>query len=386
MIHGFCVDHRSLMGLDPVFAARGQWQRIYVDLPGMGKSSAGPVIDSADALAEAVAAFARDTFGKNRFAVLGNSFGGMIARYLAAEFGDQVLGLGLLCPVAVAEDSQRTVPHKTVLLEDVGLLASLPAVDAADYAELAVVQSASNWAGFRDHVLPGLRAFDQAAIDRISARYALSIEPEDRSPRFTGPTAILLGRQDHVVGFLDQIAIAGHYVRSTIAVLDRAGHNAHLDQPELIGTLLNEWLTRVEGSVQANKALALALTGPLSLAGSSTPRYNARPDHLGGVPRSFGRDIGGLVHDVDAPSCRILVACNKATGNLRRLGDNKQTAGAAGMEHFDAFDDEQRTHGCLRIVGVEHELNVGSRESESYGGVAFAPHLIATETVAIQCQ
>ena len=278
MIHGFCVDHHSLIGLDPVFAARGQWQRIYVDLPGMGKSSAGPAIDSADAVAKAVAAFARDTFGKNRFAVLGNSFGGMIARYLAAEFGDQVLGLGLLCPVAVAEDSQRTVPPKTVLSEDAGLLASLPAVDAADYAELAVVQSASNWASFRDHALPGLRAFDQAAIDRISANYTLSVEPEDRSPRFTGPTTILLGRQDHAVGFVDQIALAEHYLRSTIAVLDQAGHNAHLDQPELIGTLLTEWLTRVEGSVQANSPPPGATRGPATSSESCVHSGDASVD------------------------------------------------------------------------------------------------------------
>lgn len=125
----------------------------------MGELSAGPVVDSAGAVAKAVAALARDTFGKSCFAVLANSFGGMIARYLAAEFGDQVLGLDPLCPVAVVEESQRTVRPKTVRLENVDLLASLPAVDVAGYAELAVVQSARNWISFRDRVLPGLRGW-----------------------------------------------------------------------------------------------------------------------------------------------------------------------------------------------------------------------------------
>lgn len=252
MIHGFCVDHRLLLGLDSVFAVQGKWRRVYVDLPGMGKSPAGPEIDSADAVAEAVVSFARTTFGNEKFAVLGNSFGGMIARHIVAEFGDQVLGLALLCPVAVAEHGSRLVPSQTVLQKDQSLLASLDPEDAADYEEMAVVQSSENWVRFRESVLPGLRAFDQAAIQRISSSYALSREPENRSPKFQGPTVIVTGRQDHVVGFQDQIALSEHYARSTTAVLDRAGHNAHLDQPGLTDVLLGEWLVRMEDGMRGD--------------------------------------------------------------------------------------------------------------------------------------
>ena len=246
IIHGFCVDHRLLLGLDPALASQGEWKRVYIDLPGMGMSAAGPQIDSADAVAEAVVAFARRTFGAEKFAVLGNSFGGMIARHIAAEFGDQVLGIALLCPVVVAEHGSRTVPSQTVLRKDKLLLESLDAVDRSDYEAMAVVQSSENWALFRDSVLPGLRAFDQAAIERISGRYALSIEPEERVPKFEGPAVFIMGRQDHVVGFQDQIELSDHYLQSTIAILDRAGHNGHLDQHEITATLLQEWLVRME--------------------------------------------------------------------------------------------------------------------------------------------
>lgn len=247
MIHGFCVDHRLLLGLDPLFAGHGQWRRIYLDLPGMGQSTAGPEIESADAVADAVVSFARKTFGNERFAVLGNSFGGMIARHMVAQFGDQIIGLALLCPVAVADRARRIVPPRTVLQKDPDLLASLDnPKDATDYEDMAVVQSPENWARFQKSVVPGLRAYDQAAIDRISGRYSLHVEPEDHSPKFMGPTVIITGRQDHVVGFQDQMALSDHYVRSTVAVLDRAGHNAHLDQPELTDGLLDEWLARME--------------------------------------------------------------------------------------------------------------------------------------------
>ena len=145
ILHGFCVDHRFLLGLDPTFAAEGQWRRVYIDLPGMGGSNAGPEIESADAVAKAVVEFARDTFQNGKFAVFGSSFGGMIARHLAAEFGEQILGLALLCPVAVAEPSDRALPPKTVLQADPELLESLDVEDARDYAETAVIQSPENW-------------------------------------------------------------------------------------------------------------------------------------------------------------------------------------------------------------------------------------------------
>ncbi|MBP3044165.1 alpha/beta hydrolase [Arthrobacter jiangjiafuii] len=256
LIHGFCLDHRLLLGLDPVFAAGG-WRRVYLDLPGMGRSAAGPGINGSDSVAEAVVDFVRKTFGQEKFAVLGNSFGGMIARQLVAEFGDQILGLALLCPVAVAEHSSRDVPAQTVLHADPVLLAGLDQWEAAEYQSMAVVQSPENWILFRDAVLPGPRAFDPAAIERISSTYSLAVEPEARSAPFPGPTLIITGRQDHVVGFRDHLALLDHYVHATFIVLDRAGHNAHLDQPELTEALLAEWLGRMVEKLAATPSETL---------------------------------------------------------------------------------------------------------------------------------
>lgn len=170
----------------------------------------------------------------------------MIARHIAAVFGEQVLGIALLCPVDVAQHGSRILPFQTVLRKDPDLLESLDPDARADYEAMAVVQSRENWALFRDSVLPGLRIFDQDAIDRISESYALSVEPEAGSPTFQGPAVFIMGRQDHVVGFQDQTVLSGHYLQSTIAILDRAGHNAHLDQAEITGALLEEWLVRLQ--------------------------------------------------------------------------------------------------------------------------------------------
>lgn len=246
MIHGFCVDHRLLLSLEPVFAANGGWQRVYVDLPGMGQTPAGSDIDGSEAVVAGISAFIKETFGTRPFAVLGNSFGGLLARRVVSDFGEQVLGLALICPVVFPNHADRDVPVRTVLRRDPAVTESLDPEDAKDYGDMAVVESQENWELFRDHALPGLRAFDRRAIGRIAARYALDSQPE--STEYPGPTLIIAGRQDHVVGYRDAFQLLGYYPRATISVLDGAGHNAHLDQPEVVRSLLDDWLDRMSMS------------------------------------------------------------------------------------------------------------------------------------------
>ena len=47
--------------------------------------------------------------GSTPFALLANSLGGLLARNLVAQFGDQVLGLALIAPV-VDPDAAPTTP------------------------------------------------------------------------------------------------------------------------------------------------------------------------------------------------------------------------------------------------------------------------------------
>ena len=48
-----------------------------------------------------------------------------------------------------------------------------------------------------------------------------------------------------MTGYEDQYALLPHYPRATYAVLDIAGHNLQIEQPELIGVLIREWLERI---------------------------------------------------------------------------------------------------------------------------------------------
>lgn len=115
--------------------------------------------------------------------MLGNSIAGVLVRELVVRRPDQVSGLALLAPVVDPDALRR--------LQD-------------------------------DYALPGPL-------------------PEERSGTYEGPTLIVTGRQDNKVGYRDQLALAEHFPRLTLAMLDRAGHNVHLDQEGAVRGMVQNW-------------------------------------------------------------------------------------------------------------------------------------------------
>jgi len=248
LLHGFGLDHRSLLPLDPTFERTGRWRRLYLDLPGATGSPAKE-ISSSQEVADAVAGEIRERLGEEPFAVLGNSFGGMIARHVAHELRPQVLGLATVAGVFIAPRDERAVPPRTVLRRE-PLIEPLLGASLDQYREDAVVESTVDAEAFLRYLRPGLDGADQTALTRIAANYALDREPEDAHPEpFVQPTLHITGRQDDVVGYTDAWTRIGHYPRASFAVLDAAGHNIILEQATLCAALLTNWLTRIQQSL-----------------------------------------------------------------------------------------------------------------------------------------
>ena len=248
LLHGFGLDHRSLLPLDTTFERAGRWRRIYLDLHGATGSPAGSVSSSQE-VADAVLEEIRARVGEEPFAILGNSFGGMIARYVAHELRAQVLGLATVAGVFVAPHDDRAVPPRTVLRHEPQIEALLRGKALEQYREDAVVESIDDARAFVHYVLPGLDGADQHTLDRIAQNYSLDREPEDAHPEpFVQPTLHVTGRQDDVVGYSDAWARIEHYPRASFAALDAAGHNILFEQAELCSALIGEWLKRVRDS------------------------------------------------------------------------------------------------------------------------------------------
>jgi pimeloyl-ACP methyl ester carboxylesterase len=55
---------------------------------------------------------------------------------------------------------------------------------------------------------------------------------------------ILAGRRDSVAGYSDATDLLEAYPRSTLAVIEDAGHALMHERPELFGPLFIDWLDR----------------------------------------------------------------------------------------------------------------------------------------------
>lgn len=244
-IHGFGVDHRIMLPLMDVVQDL-PWRLVLLDLPWAEAAAGTSTAASASEVADDVLAEIDDYLGDEPFAVIGNSFGGMIARHVAHERRDRVLGVATLAGVVQPRHADRSVPPRSVLHTDSSVLEA--AGDAREaFEEVSVIQDAATFAAFGQYVLPGLRGSDAAVLDRIAADYALAAIPEERHPEpFTAPALHLFGRQDDVVGYEDGLGLRGHYPRGSFVILDAAGHNVHLEQTEVTAALVRDWLARID--------------------------------------------------------------------------------------------------------------------------------------------
>lgn len=226
--------------LEPVFRDRDlPYRRLYPDLPGMGRSPADGVSSADDVLA-CLEDYLDRHIGDQRVVLIGESYGGYLARALVTRRPGQVLGLGLICPVGRAvEHADRTVPEHQVLVREID-------VDpASDFAQVAVVQTEQTYTRTQREIVVGLEVADADALARIRRHWVLSRDP-DAGPPWDGPALLVTGRQDASTGYVDSWALLERYPRATFAVLDTAGHNAQLERPEVFGALVHDFLDRVE--------------------------------------------------------------------------------------------------------------------------------------------
>jgi pimeloyl-ACP methyl ester carboxylesterase len=249
LLHGWSGNHRHIMSdLEPIFQQRTGWQRIYLDLPGHGRTPSQAWITNQDKMLEVVADFIDHVIPGQRFAIVGASTGAYLARGVVYRKAALIDGILLSVPVIVANDAKRDAPPHVTLFQDPAVLSELEPVEAEMF-QIVVIQNRK--------VLEALRAGSpsleeqgdagfQAQIRDDPARYAFSFDVDALTEPLTAPALIISGRQDSIVGYRDAWKILENYPRSTFAVLDRAGHFLEVEQEGLFRALVGEWLDRVE--------------------------------------------------------------------------------------------------------------------------------------------
>jgi len=248
LLHGSHVDHRLMKGcMEPVLGKKDGYKRIYIDLPGMGKTKAAEWITNSDEMLAVVLAFIEKILPIENFLLAGQSYGGYLARGVTHKMGNRIDGLFLLCPAIIANIKERDIPSHVILTKDDELLAELEVAQAKEFASMHVVQSREIWQRYRDEIVCGLKLADEPFLQKLQEQgYAFSFDPEDFEGPFTKPALVLAGRQDASVGYKDVWRIIDKYPRAAFVVLDKAGHHLQLEQADVFTCLVEEWLKRVE--------------------------------------------------------------------------------------------------------------------------------------------
>jgi pimeloyl-ACP methyl ester carboxylesterase len=234
-LHGAGVDHRDIeAAIEPIVQTTG-YRGIYVDLPGMGRSTSGGLTCNDDVVNVLIDFIDRVCAGP--VMLVGHSYGAYLARGLAARRPDLVLGLALVCPIG---EQSHGVPDPCVVQQDDDAYAELDSAQQKRFNDYFVVRTASNARRFRDNTWPGITLVDEDALGRIFAGWTVDVGPGALS----APALIVAGRCDSVVGYTDATLLLDRYPHATLAVIENAGHALIHERPELLGALLGDWLDR----------------------------------------------------------------------------------------------------------------------------------------------
>lgn len=246
ILHGSTLDHRHMMeSLEPVLAGVDGWRRVYVDLPGHGQSPPREDIRTQDDLLAAVMSFARSYFGKNAFAIVGESRGSYIAQGMAHMMPETVSGVALIVPGGSPTADPARLPKHQILRPDPSLRDELSENEIYRFENMLVIQTREILEKARRTKSPARALWDEAQEERVGQAFDFSFHKRGETTEFDKPSLILAGRQDSMSGYLDAIDLMPQFTRASLAVLDTAGHSLAWERPDVFKALILDWLERL---------------------------------------------------------------------------------------------------------------------------------------------
>lgn len=246
-LHGLGLDHVGLSEqLEQQFDDDSAWRRIYLDLPGMGQTRGPEHLANADALLSLIAAVVASRVGDARFAILGQSYGGYLALGALQMFPGRVSGLALLIPVVEASRERRVLPEPIKLQRHDQAMSALPDEFLDEFRELIVDESPVLATTLMSSWIPSMGSSDEGFIGRLQTEAYSFADFDPTAGSFPGPSVVVCGRHDAVVGYEQAMRMLPQLDRGTLAVLDGAGHLVQLEKPGLTGALISDWLERVK--------------------------------------------------------------------------------------------------------------------------------------------
>ena len=254
IIHGYSVDHQIMSGcMEPLFTPDDQYKRIYIDLPGMGESESDLFAANSDSILIILMEFINKIIPDENFLLVGESYGGYLSRGLLSKMSERIDGVMLLCPSITTNMSTQDLPEHQVLFEDAALISELSDEIKDGFCGITVVQSRQVFERHQSEIMAGIKKGNLEFLEQLRKGYVFTFDLEENSKVFEKPSLFLMAKQDSIVGYTDAWEVLKLFPRASFVVLDRAGHNLQIEQPELFAALTTEWLFRVEESLNLNQ-------------------------------------------------------------------------------------------------------------------------------------
>jgi pimeloyl-ACP methyl ester carboxylesterase len=233
-VHGFLDAAKVWETVQARLGAAGISTRA-LDLPGMGGTPSDSASISLDSYADAVGSVVK-TLGAP-VTLVGHSMGAQVAELVALRYADLVEGIVLVTPVPLAgvrAPAEIVTPFKAV---------------AGDFAAQRELRCSLSY------------DMQPADLDRL-AQFGVGVAPDvvsklvdvwnsghpdgETASRYTGRVLLIRGASDPFADAKMIGRVARRFPRADLATVERAGHWAHVEQPDAVTNLILEDLETLQ--------------------------------------------------------------------------------------------------------------------------------------------
>jgi pimeloyl-ACP methyl ester carboxylesterase len=248
------MDHSSLLSLQP---CADQFTLIFYDHRCNGRSDGADVTSMTWENLTADAEALRQTLGFDKWAVLGHSFGGMVALEYALRYPQNLLHLLLMDTCGDASWVQQNAPeilakrgYRAAAVRGArrffnGQLTPSEVFPTALKFARAYYYHASLLTLVRQVISgPRVKMRPEALIFGFS-RLLTSWTVMDRLSEIKVPTLVLAGRHDFQFPPEHQAILADRLPDAQLEIIERAGHNAQMERPAEVVEVVKRFMVRV---------------------------------------------------------------------------------------------------------------------------------------------
>ena len=213
----------------------------------MGKSKSLLEYASSDKILDILISFAENIISEN-FLLIGESYGGYLSRGILSKLNSKIAGMALLCHVVIPIHAKRDVPKNIIKFEDKDFINTLNDFERKTFGKFSVLENKKVYKRYKNEILSGIKKCNKDFIESLWKNYSFSfnVDKKLKKIKFDKPVLFMAGRQDICVGYKDLYKLLEDYPRATFSVIDIAGHNLQIEQPELFNSLVENFLIRAK--------------------------------------------------------------------------------------------------------------------------------------------